>query len=79
VTCHVVDSSVWIAYLRDDNLIEVEVLAKALCTMSMGGRHATFRESTHAVFGGIPLLHHDRDFNLIASVEPKLILVSARA
>ena len=33
--------------------------------------------ATHAIFGGIPLLHHDRDFDLIASVEPKLILVAA--
>jgi hypothetical protein len=24
-----------------------------------------------------PLLHHDRDFELIAGVEPKLILVAA--
>jgi predicted nucleic acid-binding protein len=33
--------------------------------------------ATHAIFGGVPLLHHDRDFDLIARVEPKLILVAA--
>jgi predicted nucleic acid-binding protein len=33
--------------------------------------------ATHAIFGGIPLLHRDRDFDLIAGAEPKLILVAA--
>src|SRR5882672_96998 len=33
--------------------------------------------ATHAILGGMPLLHRDRDFGLIAGVEPKLILVAA--
>lgn len=33
--------------------------------------------ATHAIFSGVPLLHHDRDFDLIASIEPKLVLVAA--
>ena len=33
--------------------------------------------ATHAILGGMPLLHRDRDFSLIAAVEPKLILVAA--
>jgi predicted nucleic acid-binding protein len=33
--------------------------------------------ATRAIFAGAPLLHHDRDFNLIASVEPTLVLVAA--
>jgi predicted nucleic acid-binding protein len=33
--------------------------------------------ATQAILGGMPLLHHDRDFDLIAGVEPKLILVAA--
>jgi len=131
-----VDSSVWIAYLRGDNLIEVELLAKALehgesvwlappilqevlqgadspdrfhrwdrvlgelpmviapdaREAARGAAHLYARcrwagvtprsandclIATHAIFGGVPLLHHDRDFNLIAGVEPKLILVAA--
>jgi len=32
--------------------------------------------ATHAIFVGMPLLHCDRDFGLIAGVEPKLKLVS---
>ncbi len=131
-----VDSSVWIAYLRGDNLIEVELLTKALehgdpvwlappilqevlqgadsldrfthwdrvlgelpmvvaPDAREGARSAahlyarcrwagiTPRSAndcliaTHAIFGGIPLLHRDRDFDLIAGVEPKLILVAA--
>jgi predicted nucleic acid-binding protein len=32
--------------------------------------------ATHAILGGIPLLHRDRDFHLIAGVEPKLVLVA---
>jgi predicted nucleic acid-binding protein len=31
--------------------------------------------ATHAIIGGMPLLHHDRDFGLVAGVEPNLILV----
>jgi predicted nucleic acid-binding protein len=31
--------------------------------------------ATHAILGGMPLLHRDRDFDLIAEVEPKLVLV----
>ena len=131
-----VDSSVWIAYLRGDNLIEVDLLAKALedgesiwlappilqevlqgadnpdrfkrwdrvlgelpmviapdaREAARGAAHLYARcrwagvtprsandclIATHAIFGGIPLLHRDRDFDLIASVEPKLILVAA--
>jgi len=34
--------------------------------------------AAHAIFAGIPLLHRDRDFDLIAGVEPKLMLVAAR-
>jgi hypothetical protein len=33
--------------------------------------------ATHAILGGMPLLHRDRDFGLIAGVEPKLMLVVA--
>jgi predicted nucleic acid-binding protein len=33
--------------------------------------------ATHAILGGMPLLHRDRDFGLIAGAEPKLILVAA--
>jgi hypothetical protein len=33
--------------------------------------------AVHAILGGVPLLHRDRDFDLIASVEPKLILIAA--
>ena len=131
-----VDSSVWIAYLRGDNLIEVELLTKALelresiwlappilqevlqgadsparfdrwdrvlgelpmvtapdareAARSAAYLYARCRWAgvtprsandcliaTHAIFAGVPLLHHDRDFNLIAGVEPKLILVAA--
>jgi predicted nucleic acid-binding protein len=131
-----VDSSVWIAYLRGDSLIEVDLLTRALehgepiwlappilqevlqgadssarfnrwdrilgelpMVMAPGAREAarsaahlyarcrwagiTPRSAndcliaTHAIFAGTPLLHHDRDFNLIAGVEPKLILVAA--
>jgi predicted nucleic acid-binding protein len=133
-----VDSSVWIAYLRGDNLIEVELLAKALehgesvwlappilqevlqgadspdrfnrwdrvlgelpmviapdaREVARGAAHLYARcrwagvtprsandclIATHAISGGVPLLHHDRDFNLIAGVEPRLILVAARS
>jgi predicted nucleic acid-binding protein len=102
-----VDSSVWIAYLRGDNLIEVELLTKALElresiwlappilqeVLQGADSPARFDRwdragvtprsandcliATHAIFAGVPLLHHDRDFNLIAGVEPKLILVAA--
>jgi hypothetical protein len=30
----------------------------------------------HAIISGIPLLHRDREFDLIANVEPKLRLVA---
>jgi predicted nucleic acid-binding protein len=33
--------------------------------------------ATHAILGGMPLLHRARDFGLIAGVEPKLMLVVA--
>jgi len=29
----------------------------------------------HAVSNGVPLLHRDRDFPLIATVEPQLVLL----
>jgi hypothetical protein len=32
--------------------------------------------ATHAILGRMPLLHRDRDFDLIAGVEPKLVLVA---
>jgi predicted nucleic acid-binding protein len=131
-----VDSSVWIAYLRGDSLIEVELLAAALehgdaiwlappilqevlqgadnsarfdrwdrvlgelpmviapsardAARSAAHLYARCRWAgitprsandcliaTHAIFAGVPLLHHDRDFNLIAGVEPQLVLVAA--
>jgi predicted nucleic acid-binding protein len=34
--------------------------------------------ATHAIFASMPLLHRDRDFDLIAGVEPKLMLVALR-
>ena len=131
-----VDSSVWVAYLRGDNLIEVELLTEALehresvwlappilQEILQGADSAdrfarwdrvlgelpmviapdsreTARNAAHlyarcrwagitprsandcliavhAILGGVPLLHRDRDFDLIASVEPKLILIAA--
>ena len=128
----------WIAYLRGDNLIEVELLAKALehgesvwlappilqevlqgadspdrfnrwdrvlgelpmviapdaREVARGAARLYARcrwagvpprsandclIATHAIFDGVPLLNHDRDFNLIAGVEPRLILVAARS
>lgn len=53
-----------------------------LCTVTWSGRRtATWSANecliaTHAILGGMPLLHRDRDFDLIAGVEPKLILVA---
>jgi predicted nucleic acid-binding protein len=132
-----VDSSVWIAYLRGDDLVEVEFLAEALeqgapvwlappilpevlqgadspdrlarwdrvlgelpMVIAPDAREAarsaahlyarcrwagvTPRSANdcliamHAILGGMPLLHRDRDFALIAEVEPKLVLVAAR-
>jgi predicted nucleic acid-binding protein len=32
--------------------------------------------AAHAIFASMPLLHRDRDFSLIAGVEPKLMLVA---
>jgi len=131
-----VDSSVWIAYLRGENLAEVELLTAALeqgepvwlappilqevlqgadspdrfarwdrvlgelpMIMAPDAREAarsaahlyarcrwagvTPRSAndcliaTHAIIHGMPLLHRDRDFELIASIEPKLRLVGA--
>jgi predicted nucleic acid-binding protein len=131
-----VDSSVWIAYLRGENLIEVELLAEALeladpvwvappilqevlqgadspdrfrrwdrvlgelpMIIAPDARDAA-RSAAHlyarcrwagvtprsandcliatlAILGGMPLLHLDRDFTLIAGVEPKLMLATA--
>ena len=130
-----VDSSVWISYLRGDNPVEVALLTKALeqgdpvwlappilqevlqgadsparftrwdrvlgempmvsvpdnreAARSAAHLYARCRWAgvtprsandcliaMHAIFGGIPLLHRDRDFDLIASVEPKLRLVA---
>jgi predicted nucleic acid-binding protein len=133
-----VDSSVWIAYLRGDRLIEVGLLTQALehgkaiwlapiilqevlqgadsparfnrwdralgelpMVIAPGAREAA-RSAAHlyarcrwagitprsandcliatlAIFAGVPLLHHDRDFNLIAGLEPKLILIATDA
>lgn len=131
-----VDSSVWIAYLRGENLIEVELLTEALnqgepvwlappilqevlqgadspdrfsrwdkvlselpmviapdareAARSAAHLYARCRWAgvtprsandcliaTHAILGRMPLLHRDRDFELIARVEPRLILVVA--
>jgi predicted nucleic acid-binding protein len=130
-----VDSSVWIAYLRGEKLIEVKLLAEALeqgapvwlappilrevlqgadspdriarwnrvlgelpmviadlleAARSAAHLYARCRWAgvtprsandcliaTHAILGGMPLLHRNRDFGLIAGVEPKLILVAA--
>jgi predicted nucleic acid-binding protein len=130
-----VDSSVWIAYLRGDNLAEVSLLSEALkhgepvwlappilqeilqgadspdrftrwdrvlgelpMVIAPDAREAartaahlyarcrwagvTPRSAndcliaTHAIFASMPLLHRDQDFNLIAGVEPKLMLVA---
>jgi len=130
-----VDSSVWIAYLRGDDLKEVQFLTLALeqgepvwlappilqevlqgadspdrftrwdrvlgelpMIIAPDGREAarsaarlyarcrwagvTPRSANdcliaiHAIVGGMPLLHRDRDFGLIAGVEPKLMLVA---
>jgi predicted nucleic acid-binding protein len=132
-----VDSSVWIAYLRGDNLVEVALLSEALEQQEPvwlappilqevlqgadspdrftrwdrvlgelpmvvtpdareAARHAAHLYArcrwagvsprsandcliaTHAIFASMPLLHRDRDFGLIAGVEPKLILVAVR-
>jgi predicted nucleic acid-binding protein len=131
-----VDSSVWIAYLRGDHLIEVELLTEALehgapvwlappilqevlqgadspdrfarwdrvlgglpmvtahdsREPARGAAHLYARcrwagvtprsandclIATHAILSGMPLLHRERDFDLISGVEPKLILVVA--
>jgi predicted nucleic acid-binding protein len=132
-----VDSSVWIAYLRGDNLVEVARLSEALeqgepvwlappilqevlqgadspdrftrwdrvlgelplinspdtreAARSAAHLYARCRWAgvtprsandcliaTHAIFASMPLLHRDRDFGLIAGVEPKLMLVAVR-
>jgi len=128
---------VWIAYLRGDNLIEVELLNQALehgepiwlappilqevlqgadspdrftrwdrvlgdlpmmiapdsreAARSAAHLYARCRWAgvtprsandcliaTQAIFARMPLLHRDRDFDLIAGVEPKLMLVTVR-
>ena len=130
-----VDSSVWIGYLRGEHPIEVQILIDALeggeplwlappilqeilqgaaspdrfnrwdrvlgelpMIIAPDGREAarsaahlyarcrragvTPRSANdcliaiHAILGGIPLLHRDRDFDLIASIEPRLALVA---
>jgi predicted nucleic acid-binding protein len=132
-----VDSSVWIAYLRGDNLVEVALLTEALeqrepiwlappilqevlqgadspyrfkrwdrvlgdlpmvivpdtreAARSAAHLYARCRWAgvtprsandcliaTHAIFASMPLLHRDRDFGLIAGVEPKLSLIAVR-
>ena len=132
-----VDSSVWIAYLRGDNLVEVALLFEALeraepvwlappilqevlqgadspdrftrwdrvlgelpMVIAPDAREAarsaahlcarcrwagvTPRSANdcliaaHAIHASMPLLHRDRDFGLIAGVEPKLMLVAVR-
>jgi predicted nucleic acid-binding protein len=131
-----VDSSVWIAYLRGDNLVEVILLTEALeqgapvwlappilgevlqgadgpdrfsrwgrvlgelpmvvpdpreAARSAAHLYAQCRWAgvtprsandcliaTHAILGRMPLLHRDRDFDLIAGIEPKLVLVPVR-
>jgi len=130
-----VDPSVWIAYLRGDNLVEVALLTDAmkqgapvwlapsilqevLQGADRPGRFTRWERvlgelpmaiapdareaardaahlyarcrwagvsprsandcliATHAIYAGMPLLHRDRDFDLIAKVEPKLVLVA---
>ena len=132
-----VDSSVWIAYLRGDNLVEVALLSETLergepvwlappilqevlrgadspdrftswdrvlgelpmviapdpreAARSAAQLYARCRWAgvtprsandcliaTHAIHASMPLLHRDRDFGLIAGVEPKLMLVAVR-
>jgi predicted nucleic acid-binding protein len=132
-----VDSSVWIAYLRGDDLVEVVMLTEALergepvwltatilqevlqgadspgrftrwdrvlgelpmvdspddreAARSAAHLYARCRWAgvtprsandcliaTHAIFASMPLLNRDRDFDLIAAVEPKLMLVAVR-
>jgi len=129
-----VDSSVWIAYLRGDKLVEVDILGDALeqgqpvwiappilqevlqgadspdrftrwdrvlgelpMIIAPDAREAardaahlyarcrwagvTPRSANdcliaiHAILGGIPLLHRDRDFELIAGIERNLRLI----
>jgi predicted nucleic acid-binding protein len=129
-----VDSSVWIAYLRGDTLAEVELLSEALqqgapvwlappilqevlqgadspdrfarwnrvlgelpiviapdakeAARSAALLYARCRWAgitprsanhcliaMHGILSRMPLLHRDRDFDLIAGVEPKLVLV----
>jgi predicted nucleic acid-binding protein len=130
-----VDSSVWIAYLRGETFAEVELLTEALqqgapvwlappilqeilqgadspdrfarwnrvlgelpmviapdakeAARSAALLYARCRWAgitprsandcliaVHAILSGMPLLHRDRDFDLIAGVEPKLVLVA---
>jgi predicted nucleic acid-binding protein len=132
-----VDSSVWIAYFRGENLPEIKLLTAALeqgkpvwlappilqevlqgadspdrfarwdrvlgelpMIMAPDAREAARSAAhlyarcrwagvtprfandcliaTHAIIDGMPLLHRDRDFDLIAGVEPKLMLVAVR-
>jgi predicted nucleic acid-binding protein len=130
-----VDSSVWIAFLRGDNLAEVTLLTETMeqgkpvwlaptilqevlqgadnpdrftrwdrvlgelpmviapdareAARSAAHLYARCRWAgvtprsandcliaAHAIFASMPLLHRDRDFSLIAGVEPKLMLVA---
>jgi predicted nucleic acid-binding protein len=130
-----VDSSVWVSYLRGDDLSEVQFLTSALehgepvwlappilqevlqgadspdrftrwnrvlgelpmiiapdareAARSSAHLYARCRWAgvtprsandcliaIHAIVGGMPLLHRDRGFGLIASVEPRLVLVA---
>jgi predicted nucleic acid-binding protein len=132
-----VDSSVWIGYLRADDLVEVALLTEALekgepvwltatilqevlqgadspdrfirwdralgelplvnspdtreTARSAAHLYARCRWAgvtprsandcliaTHAILASVPLLHRDRDFDLIAGVEPRLMLVAVR-
>ncbi|MEA3106948.1 MAG: hypothetical protein QOI88_1553 [Gammaproteobacteria bacterium] len=129
-----VDSSVWIAFLRGDSLAEVTLLTETMeqekpvwlaptilqevlqgadnsdrftrwdrvlgelpmviapdareaarsaahlyarCRWAgVTPRSANCLIAAHAIFASMPLLHRDRDFSLIAGVEPKLMLVA---
>jgi len=73
-----VDSSVWIAYLRGDSLIEVELLTAALEHGESIWLAPPILQEVLQGADSSARLHHDRDFNLIANVEPKLTLVVAQ-
>jgi hypothetical protein len=69
---------VWIAYLRGDSLIEVELLTAALEHGESIWLAPPILQEVLQGADGSARLHHDRDFNLIANVEPKLTLVVAQ-